>query len=61
LDRDIQTTGVITMFIEVDPAEDETLKIAERILSDSEAGKKTIEEIKKEQEKVCQKKLKSQN
>ena len=49
------------MFIEVDPAEDETLKIAERILSDSEAGKKTIESIKKEQDKVCQKKLKSQN
>ena len=39
------------MFTELNPEEAESLKIAERLLNDSEAGKKTIEEIKKAQEK----------
>jgi hypothetical protein len=38
------------MFVEIDPEEEETLKIAERLLNDSQDGKKTIEEIKKIQE-----------
>ena len=39
------------MFTEIDPKKEETLKIAERLINDSEEGKKTIEEIKKVQEK----------
>lgn len=40
------------MFIEIDPESKETLKIAERLLSDTKAGKETIEEIKKKQKEV---------
>jgi hypothetical protein len=39
------------MFTEVNPEKTETLNIAERLLSDSEAGKKTIDEIRKKQKK----------
>lgn len=38
-------------FKEIDPEKASTLDLAERLLSDSEAGKKTIEEIKKKQKK----------
>jgi hypothetical protein len=42
------------MLVEIDPSDIETLKIAERLLSESEEGKKTIEEIKKKQRKEIQ-------
>ena len=38
------------MFTEIDTKEAETLRIAERLLSDSEEGKKTIDKIKKDYE-----------
>ena len=39
------------MLVEIDPTKDQTLKIAERLLSDSESGKKTIKIIKKAKKK----------
>ena len=39
------------MFIEIDPEKEESLKIAEKLLNDSEEGKKTIKEVKEKQKK----------
>lgn len=42
------------MFIEIDSTKRETLNIAERVLSETVDGKKTIDEIKKRQKKDIQ-------
>lgn len=46
-----QVRGTDRMFIEIDPEKEESLKIAEKLLNDSEEGKKTIKEVKEKQKK----------